>query len=91
MQNEEIDNDEQVVQNAVDSFHGTDYYESADVKSTRKTKWCNICEGRIPSGSSHLGFRFYGEDSDWPVFVVCNDCENKYRGHLHLIREKGNK
>jgi len=75
------------VKEALSDFHGTAYYERADVKRTRKTKTCDVCQNEIPSGSHHLGYRFYGEDGDWPVFNVCNTCAETESKDLHLIEE----
>ena len=75
------------VKDALSEFHGTAYYESADVKRTRKTKSCDVCGNTIPSGSHHLGFRFYGDDGDWPVFNVCDTCAQSEKEDLHLIKE----
>lgn len=80
------------VQEALNEFHGTDYYESADVKRTRKAKTCHVCNETIPAGSHHLGFRFYGEDGDFPVFNVCDECAVTEKADLHLnklLRPKG--
>ena len=74
------------IKEALDEFYGLEYYERADTQKTRKTKYCNVCDDMIPSGSHHLGFRFYGEDSDWPVFVVCDDCAITEKDDLHLIK-----
>lgn len=75
------------VKEALEEWHGLEFYERVDIKKTRKSKSCNVCGNSIPAGSSHLGFRFYGEDGDWPVFIVCNDCEKNHSGDLNLIRE----
>ena len=78
------------IKEALEDFHGTAYYERADVGRTRKTKSCDVCENTIPSGSHHLGFRFYGEDGDWPVFVVCDSCAETEKNSLYLIEQYEN-
>lgn len=75
------------IKEALEDWYGLEFYENADVKKTKKSKSCDVCGGNIPSGSSHLGFRFYGNDGDWPVFVVCNKCEIDHLQDLHLIEE----
>ena len=75
------------IENALKEWYGIEYYESANIGKTRGTKFCDSCGSSIPKGSSHLGYRFYGEDSAWPVFIVCNACEKSESKDLHLIEE----
>lgn len=75
------------IQKGLDNFYGVSYYERADIKRTRKDKTCNVCNNIIPAGSSHQGYRFYGEDGDYPVFNVCNECAITEKDDLYLIEE----
>ena len=75
------------IEEALEEFHGLEFYEHADIKTTRGDKYCDVCGSTIPKGSSHLGYRFYGEDGNWPVFIVCNACEKSEAKDLGLIED----
>lgn len=75
------------VEEAMDEFHGTDIYETyGRVKSTRKVKECNLCYATIPAKSSHIFYKFYGNDGDYPTFNICNDCEEHRQNDLTRIK-----
>jgi len=79
------------IQEALNEFHGLEYYEKASIKKTRSDKTCDVCWETIPKGSSHYGGRFYGDDGDWPVFIVCETCQAKYADDMHLIEKHKSK
>ena len=75
------------IKEVLEDWHGLEYYEDANIKKTKSLKMCNVCGTYMEAGSSHLGYKFYGEDGNWPIFVVCNKCEKEYASDLYLIKE----
>ncbi len=65
---------------------GREYYETRKVKSTRKVKRCSICTDQMPKGSSHVTFKFYGYNGDWPGMDVCYDCEIDNKDNIVAMR-----
>lgn len=67
---------------------GRRYYETFRIKATRKVKRCDICSDNMPKGSTHVVFKFYGEDGDWPVIDVCYHCEIDNRNNIKAMQAR---
>lgn len=65
----------------------TYFNEDRRVKSTRKSKTCNICGGNIPVGSGHLIFKMYRDE--YYDFNICNSCEENEVELISYIKVLG--
>ena len=66
-----------------------DYYDQHFISKTRKTKTCSICKIHIPTGSSHIEYKCYGDDAEYPSVPVCNDCNTQYEVEIKHYKDNG--
>jgi len=65
---------------------GSYYYEDTSVGKTRSTKCCDLCDGIIPKGSSHIGSKIFCDEFRQVNF--CKSCEKTYAHELSEMRKQ---